>query len=60
MTPAQCVLALWMLVTGSINTLSTKFADIPSLAEALDKDDDTKTVEGYPAPWRYYVRCVRG
>ena len=28
MTPAQCVLALWMLVTGSINTLSTKFADM--------------------------------
>ena len=39
---------------------STKWADIPSLAEALDPEDDTKTVEGYPAPWRYYVRCVRG
>ena len=27
MTPSQCVLALAMLVFGSINTLSTKFAD---------------------------------
>ena len=27
MTPAQYALAFWMLVTGSINTLSTKFAD---------------------------------
>ena len=28
MTPAQGVLAFWMLVTGSVNTLSTKFADM--------------------------------
>ena len=38
----------------------TKDANIPSLAEALDPEDAGKTVEGYPAPWRYYVRCVRG
>jgi len=28
MQSAQCMLAFWMLVTGSINTLSTKFADM--------------------------------
>ena len=39
---------------------STQWADIPSLAEALDPEDDTKTAEGYPAPWRYYLRCARG
>ena len=27
MTPAQGILAFWMLITGSINTLSTKYAD---------------------------------
>mmetsp|Transcript_30762 Transcript_30762/g.73912 ORF Transcript_30762/g.73912 Transcript_30762/m.73912 type:complete len:388 (-) Transcript_30762:352-1515(-) len=28
MTPAQFILAFWMLVTGSINTISTKYADM--------------------------------
>eukprot|EP00293_Proteomonas_sulcata_P001395 CAMPEP_0184326720 /NCGR_PEP_ID=MMETSP1049-20130417/142708_1 /TAXON_ID=77928 /ORGANISM="Proteomonas sulcata, Strain CCMP704" /LENGTH=367 /DNA_ID=CAMNT_0026648925 /DNA_START=51 /DNA_END=1154 /DNA_ORIENTATION=+ len=28
MTPAQWMLALWMLITGSINTISTKYADL--------------------------------
>jgi tRNA (mo5U34)-methyltransferase len=28
-----------------------------SLGEFLDKDDDTKTVEGYPAPKRVYIKA---
>ena len=37
MTPAQCIMAFWMLVTGSINTISTKYADmqcVPDLRKA--------------------------
>ena len=39
---------------------ATAWAAIPSLQEALDPDDATKTVEGYPAPWRFYVKAIRG
>ncbi len=33
----------------------TEWAPIDSLAEFLDPEDPTRTVEGYPAPWRYYI-----
>lgn len=33
----------------------TDWADIDSLAAFLDPHDPTRTIEGYPAPWRYYV-----
>jgi len=39
---------------------TTGWADIPSLAQSLDKADPTLTVEGYPAPFRYYLRATRG
>jgi hypothetical protein len=38
LTAAQWVMAFWMLVTGSINTISTKFADlqcVPDLRNSL-------------------------
>ena len=34
----------------------TDWADIKSLADFL-KDDGRETVEGYPPPWRYYLRA---
>jgi len=33
----------------------TDWANINSLAEFLDPHDPSRTIEGYPAPWRYYV-----
>lgn len=33
----------------------TEWADISSLEEALDPNDASKTIEGYPAPWRFYL-----
>jgi tRNA (mo5U34)-methyltransferase len=36
------------------------WAHLKSLSDNLDPNDPTKTVEGYPAPWRYYVRATRG
>jgi tRNA (mo5U34)-methyltransferase len=38
----------------------TPWADIDSLAEALDPNDPSKTCEGYPAPWRFYLRAKKG
>ena len=39
---------------------STDWASIKSLKEALKPDDPSMTVEGYPAPYRYYLRATRG
>ena len=38
---------------------ATEWARVKSLNEALD-DSQTTTVEGYPAPYRFYVKCYRG
>lgn len=66
--PTQSCLEHWMLRAGFravtcffAEPLSTQeqrrtpWADIDSLAEFLDPTDPTRTIEGYPAPWRYYV-----
>jgi tRNA (mo5U34)-methyltransferase len=37
----------------------TAWADIDSLQEFLDADDPALTIEGYPAPWRFYVRAQK-
>jgi hypothetical protein len=40
---------------------STEWASIKSLNDALDCSSGlTTTVEGYPAPHRFYVKCYRG
>ncbi len=33
------------------------WAQIKSLSDFLDPEDPTKTIEGYPAPHRFYVKC---
>lgn len=33
----------------------TAWANIPSLEDFLDPTDPSLTLEGYPAPWRYYL-----
>lgn len=35
----------------------TEWAQVKSLNEYLDPNDSTKTVEGYPRPRRFYVKC---
>ncbi len=40
---------------------STEWASIKSLNDALDcSSGSTTTLEGYPAPYRFYVKCYRG
>lgn len=38
---------------------TTKWAPINSLKDFLDPDDKTKTIEGYPAPHRFYVKAKK-
>ncbi|MDP1785654.1 MAG: DUF1698 domain-containing protein, partial [Sulfuricurvum sp.] len=38
----------------------TTWIESQSLEDFLDPDDSTKTVEGYPAPKRGYVRIKKG
>lgn len=38
---------------------STELAPYESLSDFLDAADPTKTVEGFPAPWRTVIRAVR-
>ena len=33
----------------------TPWANVNSLREFLDPEDPSRTLEGYPAPWRYYA-----
>lgn len=37
----------------------TEWIDTQSLEDFLDPEDDTKTVEGYPAPRRVYIKAVK-
>jgi tRNA (mo5U34)-methyltransferase len=36
-----------------------EWASVASLSEALDPKDPTKTIEGYPAPYRHYIKCKK-
>lgn len=38
----------------------TAWANIDSLAEFLNPEDPTQTIEGYPAPWRFYAIATKG
>lgn len=38
----------------------TSWAEVQSLEHFLDPDDPTRTMEGYPAPWRHYIVASRG
>ncbi|MDQ1264269.1 MAG: tRNA (mo5U34)-methyltransferase [Campylobacterota bacterium] len=47
-------------VTNSAEQRKTSWIDGESLEDFLDKDDASKTVEGYPAPRRVYVKLKKG
>ncbi|TKI70323.1 tRNA 5-methoxyuridine(34)/uridine 5-oxyacetic acid(34) synthase CmoB [Sulfurimonas crateris] len=46
-------------VTGSDEQRKTSWIEGQSLEDFLDKDDSTKTIEGYPAPARVYVKLTK-
>lgn len=51
---------LGTVVTTSDEQRKTDWIESQSLEDFLDVDDSTKTVEGYPAPVRGYVRIKKG
>ncbi len=66
--PTQSCLETWMARAGftqircvfaeplsTAEQRRTAWADIDSLRDFLDPEDPSRTIEGYPAPWRYYV-----
>ena len=44
--------------TDSFEQRKTKWIDSQSLEDFLDPNDSSKTVEGYPAPKRIYIRLT--
>jgi len=46
-------------VTQSSEQRKTEWIDGESLENFLDPDDTTKTIEGYPAPKRVYVKLIK-
>lgn len=51
---------LGTVVTTSDEQRKTNWIESQSLEDFLDPDDSSKTVEGYPAPVRGYVRLKKG
>ena len=47
------------MITDESKQRKTEWIDGQSLENFLDPDDKTKTVEGYPAPARVYVRLIK-
>jgi len=45
--------------TDSVEQRKTDWIDGHSLEDFLDPDDERKTVEGYPAPQRVYVKLIK-
>ena len=47
------------MVTASNEQRKTEWIETQSLEDFLDPEDETKTVEGYPAPKRVYIKAVK-
>jgi len=47
------------MVTETNEQRKTDWIDTQSLEDYLDPDDKTKTVEGYPAPKRVYIKAIK-
>ena len=55
----ETVEVLEMMKTEHQEQRKTEWIDTQSLEDFLDPDDDTKTVEGYPAPKRVYIKAIK-
>ncbi|HIQ27918.1 MAG TPA: tRNA 5-methoxyuridine(34)/uridine 5-oxyacetic acid(34) synthase CmoB [Sulfurovum sp.] len=56
----EYVEVLETMVTESNEQRKTEWIDTQSLEDYLDPEDKTKTVEGYPAPKRVYIKAIKG
>ena len=55
----ESVEVLETMVTDVEEQRKTEWIDTQSLEDFLDPNDKTKTVEGYPAPKRVYIKAIR-
>jgi len=55
----ECVEILDTRVTDSNEQRKTEWVNHQSLEDFLDPNDPTKTVEGYPAPKRVYLKAIK-
>jgi tRNA (mo5U34)-methyltransferase len=55
----ETVEVLETMKTESNEQRKTEWIDTQSLEDFLDPNDDTKTVEGYPAPKRVYIKAIK-
>ncbi len=55
----ETVEVLEIMKTEANEQRKTEWIDTQSLEDFLDKDDKTKTVEGYPAPKRVYIKATK-
>jgi tRNA (mo5U34)-methyltransferase len=55
----EYVEVLETMVTESNEQRKTEWIDTQSLEDYLDPEDKTKTVEGYPAPKRVYIKAIK-
>ncbi|WP_309497649.1 tRNA 5-methoxyuridine(34)/uridine 5-oxyacetic acid(34) synthase CmoB [Sulfurovum sp.] len=55
----ESVEVLETMVTESNEQRKTEWIDTQSLEDFLDPNDPTKTVEGYPAPKRVYIKALK-
>lgn len=55
----ESVEVLEMMKTEPNEQRKTEWIDTQSLEDFLDPNDDTKTVEGYPAPKRVYIKAIK-
>jgi tRNA (mo5U34)-methyltransferase len=55
----ETVEVLETMKTEPTEQRKTEWIDTQSLEDFLDPEDDTKTVEGYPAPRRVYIKALK-
>jgi len=55
----ETVEVLETMVTEHHEQRKTEWIDTQSLEDFLDPEDKTKTVEGYPAPKRVYIKAIK-
>jgi tRNA (mo5U34)-methyltransferase len=55
----ETVEVLETMKTEPTEQRKTEWIDTQSLEDFLDPEDDTKTVEGYPAPKRVYIKALK-
>jgi len=55
----ESVEVLETMVTEANEQRKTEWIDTQSLEDYLDPNDKTKTVEGYPAPKRVYIKAIK-